>query len=361
MLKNCLLFLFFAFATILLVECLLHCYSEFSQQRADASVTSYYIPTLTDSQGQKVTHRTGELKLSLDPFTVYRNTPGVLEKRYSTNDMGFRGKEIEKRSPSTKRIVIIGGSTAFGTGLNSDNETISAKLCVYLPGYEIVNAATIGHGSGQELSVFVHSVLDLEPEILINIDAWNDFALQLYMRKPSYNLGTLGFYQVEEKLKDYYLLSEPNMTLRYVNLISRGLFPKISSRIGKLFQNQTPPSSPIITDIQLLAESYFKNIKKINTIAKAYGIKHLVVLQPDARNVLANQYNWNWQAKDYEKFRLYIIRLLKDSNIPFFDLNNLDKFKKSDFMDAIHLNSEGNEKIAAKISELVPTLYQKEK
>jgi hypothetical protein len=47
-----------------------------------------------------------------------------------------------------KRIMLLGGSTAFGTGLNSDAERFGNRLGELL-NVEVLNAAAIGYGSGQ--------------------------------------------------------------------------------------------------------------------------------------------------------------------------------------------------------------------
>ena len=54
-----------------------------------------------------------------------------------------------------KRIVLVGGSAAFGTGLNSDSETFAHQLEKELESVEVINAAVIGHKSGQPFPLSV--------------------------------------------------------------------------------------------------------------------------------------------------------------------------------------------------------------
>ncbi|MBS0169536.1 MAG: hypothetical protein JSR62_04215 [Nitrospira sp.] len=67
----------------------------------------------------------------------------------------------------------MGGSTAFGTGLESDRESVASQLAQLL-NVEVINAAVIGHGSGQELAYLLSELVNLQPDVVIALDGWND-------------------------------------------------------------------------------------------------------------------------------------------------------------------------------------------
>lgn len=78
--------------------------------------------------------------------------------------MEFRGQETELVHGPKKRIVLVGGSTAFVTGLDNDSETFSSQLENVL-NVEVINGAVIEHSSGQELAFLLMNLVDLQPDL----------------------------------------------------------------------------------------------------------------------------------------------------------------------------------------------------
>ena len=103
------------------------------------------------------------------------------EKKLSTvriNNLGLRGEDINPKESSTYRIVTIGGSTTFGTGV-SDNETYPSILesLFHEKGFEnieVINGGLGGAWSFQEVILIQNKILDLEPDLIIVYDGWND-------------------------------------------------------------------------------------------------------------------------------------------------------------------------------------------
>jgi len=60
------------------------------------------------------------------PFLGYLGAPNSRLPTISTNALGFRDRAIAPRQPKEFRVLLLGGSTAWGLGASSNDHTISA-------------------------------------------------------------------------------------------------------------------------------------------------------------------------------------------------------------------------------------------
>ncbi len=115
----------------------------------------------------------------------YRQRPGLSE-RYSNgtravwNRMGYRGPVVSVDKPKgTYRIILLGGSTTAGYGVN-DDETIDAHMRRLLPGrfpgvcFEVVNLALGGYDSYQDYARMRADGTRLTPDLVIVNSGVND-------------------------------------------------------------------------------------------------------------------------------------------------------------------------------------------
>ena len=118
------------------------------------------------------------------PFVGTAPTPGQHGNAH-INSMQFRaGKELEMPKPAnTYRIFITGGSTAYGSGAPSDDQTIAgyleAILAVQLTPstklkYEIFTMTNPAWASTQERIVIENLLSELEPDMVISFSGVND-------------------------------------------------------------------------------------------------------------------------------------------------------------------------------------------
>lgn len=92
---------------------------------------------------------------------------------YSTNSLGFRSPEIDN---SRERVLIVGDSVAFGSGVN-DDETISHFLNQKMPEFQVLNLAVMGYGIDQYyLTLKKHTDHTRPGHIVIVIYTVNDLA-----------------------------------------------------------------------------------------------------------------------------------------------------------------------------------------
>jgi len=97
------------------------------------------------------------------------------------NSLGFRGDEFVKiKSDNMYRIFMIGGSTVFGTGANSDDTTIPKYLEYFLKqnqyqfDVEVINSGIQGADSFDEVTLIENKLIDFTPDMVIVYDGWND-------------------------------------------------------------------------------------------------------------------------------------------------------------------------------------------
>lgn len=97
------------------------------------------------------------------------------------NSYGFRGDEISKyKQEDVFRIIMVGGSTTFGSGSTSDKTTIPGFLQEKFnreelsKKIEVINAGLPGATSKEELNYVKNYLLGFNPDFLIIYDGWND-------------------------------------------------------------------------------------------------------------------------------------------------------------------------------------------
>lgn len=336
---------------ILFVNVLILCLATFGlefklaldRRKAEAKwstqVTPYYWPSLQTHDGIALGTRSGPLKLVLHPFLSYANLPNQKTPHFSVNHLGFRGGSIPKYEKTKKRIIVIGGSTAFGTGLQSDDETFAQRL-EHLLDAEVINAAVVGHASGQELVSLVMELVDLQPDLVIALNGWNDYERPL----TSKFRGSNGFAEIEEQLKTLQSVTDDSLLTRVSNLYWI-LFPNITKKLEplwlRLFRSGEQTGE---TDLGLAGAVYASNMTKMHRISEAFHFTFLCVLQPDRD-----------KQQRYRAFRETAKMHLQQAGIVALDLSELDEpaIKAEWYMDEMHLDATGNQAIARIIANKI--------
>jgi hypothetical protein len=115
----------------------------------------------------------------------YRLIPGNRRSRYfrmngrtvnlGVNSLGFRGPEISSREGNHKRVLFLGDSIVFGTGVEPD-QTIPAMLQQYLsPHAEVINAGVPGLSLSDEAALLAEWADVLQPDVVLVGFYLNDF------------------------------------------------------------------------------------------------------------------------------------------------------------------------------------------
>jgi lysophospholipase L1-like esterase len=110
------------------------------------------------------------------------------------NSQGFRGPDVSiEKDPSTRRIVVVGDSYAWGFGVEYD-EIFSTRIQQACADLEVVNLAVSGYSTDQELLLFREKGVNYDPDVVILVMAGNDFESNtrpkeyVYYHKPVFML-----------------------------------------------------------------------------------------------------------------------------------------------------------------------------
>ncbi len=105
---------------------------------------------------------------------------GIDENIVFINSEGFRGPEFEKEKPeNTYRILMIGGSTTFSSGVLDDQTYPFYLQQLYDEtdlgfNVEVINAGLVGRWSFTEKKLINEQLLYFEPDLFIVFSGWND-------------------------------------------------------------------------------------------------------------------------------------------------------------------------------------------
>ncbi|MCO6431271.1 MAG: hypothetical protein J5J00_10460 [Deltaproteobacteria bacterium] len=314
-----------------------------------------YALSFVSTEGYTLSKQRGPLRLVFDPFTLYRNFPSQESSSYTIDANGFRGGIDTQKGG---RFVLIGGSAAFGQGLESDSETFAYKLSQLLPEHSVINAGVVGFLSGQELSMMVHYMDSYQPKGYIVFDGWNElFDQYLSARRRSGQFGFNNtFFTIEERLAE---LAKAEGVMEATASISLKNIPDDNAYLAEL------------------ERTYTTNIIKMYDFAVKRGAFLLVVFQPELsikkqRTKKEEKHLEKWDDKyGYltsgfpAKYRQLIDgakKTLIERDVPFIDLQASPSFRDSAeelYLDVVHLNPKGNDLVAQALHRKLSAMLSK--
>ena len=258
------------------------------------------------------------------------------------NSLGYRGREL---APSTTtpshRIVLVGGSSAFSTGVASDAQTFAVILEEEVGNGEVVNAAVIGFDSGQERVLLQTELLDLSPALVVALDGWNDLRLGRFNSRGT--LLSAGFIQIENQ-SIIASRSQQSLlfTLRSILLapFPRTLAPVLRPTLRPFHATDLPGS------INARVQQYTQNHAAMAAACHAHGCSLLVILQPD-RDAMA----------DYQQFRKLAIESHRLAGLDIIDAADLINWTPREFMDQVHLTASANRALASAVAHHLRSVY----
>lgn len=334
----------------LVVELALEFVHERRWEQKRRETKPFYSWSFHTSNGQSLGGSRGTLKLMVHPLVGYTNLPNQKTPQFSINSLGLRGDEILRKRPGSMRIVVIGGSAAFGTGLDDDSETFSSQLEKALDGVESINAAVIGHRSGQELAYLVSELLDLEPDWVIALDGFNDFTSVGGARWNPW-MDVNGSQQVQNQLLRLTFLVDRGPITRLAHL-HHVIFPQIANRLEILRLPRIHARGVRelgVYELDAVAERYARNVAKMAGVAQAFGARFLCVLQPSEYAMYINP-----TADPYREFLNQVKKTTGLRGVALLDLNeHTERIESNMFMDNVHLDARGNQVMAEIIAPIL--------
>jgi len=280
--------------------------------------------------------------------------PNQHMKTININNEGFRGPEIQReKSEDTYRIFMVGGSTTFGYGTSSDQNTIPARLQEKFDqvnlekNVEVINAGIHGYTSLDEMNLVKNKLVHYDPDLVIIFDGSNDMFRAYNGTLNAYDLGEVGY--IYRKYFQFY------KTLDVINnIIDKPKTP---------IYNEVWEGDKIELDGR--AELWKNNMLKICETGNQNGFKTLILLQPflgtgdrSLSQLETTLFN-NQVSKPYPNalveysFFAENINNLKDSCTGAFDLRNgFDKAIRTVYFDKWHNYEYRNKVIANEIFDL---------
>ncbi len=218
------------------------------------------------------------------PFLSRTLVPGQQSEWFHINAQGFRGTDFSsKKRPGVKRVLLTGGSVAFGAFLNADQDTPGAVLEKALgKNVEVYNLGVPSYASTQELFLAGTYALAWHPDVVVSLSGYNDFGYKLLGNwRPFYP----PFYESqEERLKDVSVGLEGIRFLMHLAEYS-SFFRKLKVRVGA----GAPSAAAARERMEWTEDQTFdqrspsiwvQNMAVLSGMLKSQGVPHLVVLQP---------------------------------------------------------------------------------
>jgi lysophospholipase L1-like esterase len=289
------------------------------------------------------------------------------------NSLGYRGEEVEIPKPAgVYRIIALGGSTTYGSGVKDWRDAYPAQLGQVLRedyGYtnvEVVNGGVAGHNSWETLANLAFRALDLEPDLVILYQNTND--VQARIVPPSAyrgdNSGLRKVWDTEAvELATSWPMRVPSVLWRYtaVNFGWFGIEPvSLDMAVSNPCTGRRAKSSCLgMTTAEALEANppiyYERNVRNIVAVAQVNGVEVLLLTWAYSPEFEGYASNPEYQAAFAEHNEI-IRRLADELDIYFYDFASEMPPDAKYWSDGRHMTVEGNrlraELIAAYIDEV---------
>ncbi len=172
-----------------------------SAARRTARTRAHYSLEAFTRAGVELTTTPGTIHLVLDPVLGYRLRPSS-SVGITVNSRGLRGADVETTpAANTFRVLVVGGSTAFGWGAPSDADTPPALLAAALRersggrAVEVLNGGVPGYTAWQEAAWVAELVDELRPDLIVSLTGYNDLEFAFHTG----GVGNRVFAQLEQR------------------------------------------------------------------------------------------------------------------------------------------------------------------
>lgn len=253
--------------------------------------------TLVTASGRELGRpMAGKVRLVHTPLTLFENLPSQDLGSIQINSIGLRAPEILP-TPDRPRIVVVGGSAAFGLGVGGPG-TLPSALGRLLSDSEVLNAGVVGYHSSQELALVVHKLLDLQPSLILAFNGWNDLFEAIWWERFGHSDGErhnvdVMFNDLETRLLIYreiewsasYALQQAGLSIVRNSTLLSAAYRGVAR--GEAPPPRSVPESRHAETIAWTAENYVSNMKKMHHFARSTGARLLVVLQPEEGQLIS--------------------------------------------------------------------------
>lgn len=295
-------------------------------------------------------------------------------KTLKINGLGFRDGPVEPRKPGEVRIVLLGGSAAWGWGASANAFTVAGALERQLneesegQSYRVMSGAYLAWTSLQERIALMEFFDRFDPDLVISLSGFNDLVSVQYGN--SRELLRMEFEMLEEAV-------ENNLTPMDTLTAIRKLGGTLGIWRLVVYVKENMQHARKRGRIQYREERAEKGIPRVidryasmASFVERRGARYLLALQPEiytsekqltpteqqVRDWLTERNSVNFDAT-WAKYRAELVqstsRLAADG-VPVFDLRAIfDDVDKAVFVDDSHFNDRGYTEIAAALKEII--------
>jgi len=303
--------------------------------------------------------------LQWSPYEHWVIRPNLRSRFFRTNALGFRGLETTVQKPDGRfRIVVLGGSSAWGFGCTADERTIPGRLETLLRAkypdrdIEVVNAGQIGFTSTQELIYYHRLIAPLKPDLVLLFDGYNDVLADLMNSASGWPLHAD---LLQSRYQDS--IRSPQLGRALAAFLRQSRFLDFSAHklLELLGPDTRSPVSPVVPPEETAA-SYLRNVLALSRLAAPITV--WIALQPVpafTRKTLAPE-----EARIVDRKEKTIVRYkervsttyhamesgLRAAGLPVINLElALGTAPRLMFADECHFGDEAAERIAIKITD----------
>jgi lysophospholipase L1-like esterase len=295
-----------------------------------------------------------------------------IRRQMRLNDEGFRieGEVAVPKPVDEIRIFVMGGSTVLaldGSLAQSIPGAMERELRAGgLPQARVYNFGVTSFVSGQELSLLVHRLADLAPDLVIAYDGGNDlFQPWYYDPRPGYPFNFVAWEEAIGKFsntgtqsKTVASLAQDSALLQaLVGTTERSIRNGLEDLRGKVGFASAPWKQTVV-------ESYARNIAAMCRIAQANGALFAAFFQP----LLPYSKSLDWHQVEMSGGDQMIASLREQrGQVPatvatqlaavhakagcrFGDLSDFFENAPNTFVDVIHIDSQASSLIASRIA-----------
>ena len=298
------------------------------------------------------------IKIAFEKPSITILKPNQHYETINVNSFHFRGDEILKDKPEgTYRIFLVGGSTAFGWGSTSDQNTIAGFLQKMFDEIEtnkkieIINAGVPGANSIREVHYIKNFLLEFKPDMIIIYDGVNDAENALINKidlgkAPENEMKEIQK-NFDELIRNYFQMYRTPFVLNYLIFLSTSTISYDSNSISEMKENWYNRW----TDVCKWSDS--KDIKVIITLQPSLGTGNKTLYSDEIVTAKSNESQMLATAINELESPLNEL-----SNVCFetADLRGVfNDIKSPIFWDNQHVNDLGNEIVAKRLFNLINT------
>jgi len=290
---------------------------------------------------------------------------------FSVNNMGYRGDSlVVPKPPGEIRIFLVGGSTTECFYIDdslSMNSIVQNELNAHLPRgtyAKVYNAGKSGNAIDDHISMMVHRIVHLQPDVVVVFAGINDLTKSIYHADPlhfveldtlapQWTLGSqLRFAATELQLSRrlYYLLKP---------LASKSpteVFEEIPAKSGYRERVAIRKSAPR-TDARprVDGEAYRTNLRTLVGVAAAHNVALYLMTQQTTWNgpdPVSREWQWmlyrdgvvyrpDYMDEALESLNDRMREVAAAAGIPVYDLARLVPKTSEFFYDDVHFNVRG--------------------